>query len=82
MKPLCRFIEALKIIYVEATEEEVYTKYPLTSPRKMTNQSDSETSKHKSIQSPHFDKSFGPEYQAAITPEEQSADIQEAFAND
>ena len=65
-----RFMEAPKIIEGESTEVDVYTIDPLPPARKIMKQSDSETSKHKSIQSPHFKNIFGPENQAAMTPEE------------
>ena len=48
----------------------------------MKKQSDLETSKHKSIQSPHFENIFGPENQAEMTPEEHNTAIWEAFEND
>ena len=45
---------------VEAIEEEVNTKDPLPSSRKITNQRDSETNKHKSINSSHFENILSP----------------------
>ena len=70
------------IIEGKATEEKVYTKDPIPSARPITNQSDSETRKYKSIQSPHLKNIFGPVNQAAMTPEDQNDAIWEAFSND
>ena len=82
LQPLCRFIEDLIIIEGETTYEEVHTKDPLPSERNITKQSDSEKSKHISIQSPHFENILGPANQAEMTQEEQNAAIWVEFLND
>ena len=57
------------------------TKYPLPSATKITNQSDSETSRNKFIHSPHFYNIFVPENIEVMKPEEQNGAIQDAFEN-
>ena len=62
-------MEAPTIIEGGAIEEEVHTKYLLPPSRNKMKQSDSETSKHKSVQSPQFENIFSQANQSVMTPE-------------
>ena len=74
-------MESLTTIEEEATKEEVHKRPPAII-NKDNKAERLRTRNHKWIQSPHYNNIFSPENQAALTPEEQNADIRAPFAND